>query len=131
MAKHLELGKETEDRACAWFTSQFPAKLIARNYRCKTGELDLVFEQVIERAGVPKHPQKYVQSVELVIIEVRARAFGGQVSGIESVRPKKLQRLQKTIRHFLMTYKGPAQSVRLDLIAWDGERFSHLKNLWI
>lgn len=114
MAQHLDYGKETEDLALEWFLKKFPARLIARNYRCKMGELDLVFEQ----------------DLELIFVEVRARQVGAWVSGIESVGPKKLQRLRKAINHFLIFYRGRAKQIRVDILAWDGETWTHLPNIW-
>jgi putative endonuclease len=122
MAKHLEYGKETEDRALQWFLARFPVRLISRNYRCKMGELDLVFEQSIE------HATEY--EGELIFVEVRARQAGAWVSGVESIGPKKLQRLRKAVNHFLVSYTGRARKLRVDVLSWDGEVWTHLPNIW-
>jgi putative endonuclease len=115
MAKHLEYGKQTEDLALEWFLKKFPAQLVARNYRCRMGELDLIFEQ----------------GRELIFVEVRARQPGAWVSGIESIGPKKLQRIRNTVNHFLVSYRGRAKQIRVDVMAWDGVSWIHLKNVWI
>jgi putative endonuclease len=114
MAKHLEYGKETEDLALEWFLKKFPAQLVIRNYRCKMGELDLIFEQ----------------DLELIFVEVRARQPGAWVSGVESIGPKKLQRIRKAIRHFLISYQGRAKEIRMDVLSWDGNGWTHLPNIW-
>lgn len=118
MARHLEYGKEAEQNACEWFLKNFQARLIAQNYRCKTGELDLVFEQ------------SDAQGTDLVVVEVKARRAGAMVRGIESISPEKLRRLRKTIRHFQLGYNGKARTIRLDVLSWDGKRWDYIKNVW-
>jgi putative endonuclease len=118
MAQHLELGKNTEDQALAWFLKRFPARLHSRNYRCKVGELDLIFEQPGELGD------------ELIFVEVRARKARASVSGVESIGPKKLQRLRKAINHFLVSYRGRAKQIRVDVLSWDGGTWTHLPNIW-
>ena len=119
MAKHLEFGRACEDSALQYFLDEFPAQLVARNYRCKIGELDLIFEVEGE------------QGCELVVVEVRGRVRNSMVDAIESVGPKKLLKIQNTIRHFVMSYQGPARSVRLDLMAWNDKSLSHITDVWI
>ena len=109
MAKHLEFGRLCEESALQYFLQEFPARLVARNYRCKMGELDLIFEVDSEVNGV--------QGCELVVVEVRGRVKGAMVDAVESIGPKKLHRIQNTVRHFVMSYQGPARSVRLDVLA--------------
>jgi Holliday junction resolvase-like predicted endonuclease len=84
--------------------------------------LDLIFE--VSEEGARE------RNKVLVVVEVRARAFGAMVDGIESIGPKKLQRIQKSIRHFLIRYEGPAESVRLDVLAWDERDWVHIPGLW-
>ena len=67
-------------------------QLLARNYRLRGGELDLVFEE---------------EDGTVVFIEVRQRSstrFGG---GAESIDHRKLARLRRTAAHFL-AYGLPA-----------------------
>jgi len=123
MAKHLEFGRACEDSALKYFLEEFPAQLVARNYRCKMGELDLIFEVNSEVNGE--------QSCELVVVEVRGRVRNAMVNAIESVGPKKLLKIQNTIRHFVMSYEGPARSVRLDLMAWNEKSLSHIRDIWL
>jgi putative endonuclease len=122
MARHNDYGKEAEQKACEWFLKNFQARLIAQNYRCKTGELDLVFEQQNEQGDE--------QGTDLVVIEVKARRPGGMLRGVESISPEKLRRLRKTIRHFQMKYNGNARAVRLDVLSWDGSSWDYIKNVW-
>jgi putative endonuclease len=79
--------------------------IVARGYRCRHGELDLVCRQ---GAG-------------LVIVEVRARRHLSHVSALESVDRFKQQRIITTARHFLMTHPRWAnQPLRFDVVAIDG-----------
>ncbi|MCM2279367.1 MAG: YraN family protein [Oligoflexia bacterium] len=88
--------------------------LLARNFRCKAGEIDLVFEE---------------RGVELVFVEVRCRLKGGWVDGVSSVTFGKQRRLKRAIAQFLARYRGQARSARVDLLAWDGKAWEHLRDL--
>ncbi|HLE00906.1 MAG TPA: YraN family protein [Bdellovibrionota bacterium] len=120
MDSRHELGKRAESEAAQWFSRQFQARLLARNYARRYGEIDLVFEI-----------QSAEEAPELVFVEVRARTAGGWVNGVESVTPRKRARLSRTIAHFLAMYRGHARSARFDIMAWDGHAWTHLKNVWL
>ena len=77
-------GRHAENLA-ALFLQQQGLKLVARNYRCRFGEIDL-----IAREGNT-----------LVFVEVRMRAsnqFGGAAASITAAKRRKLLR---TARHYL------------------------------
>ncbi len=77
-------GRHAEDHA-ALFLQRQGLKIIARNYRCRFGEIDL-----IARDGIT-----------LVFVEVRMRAsdqFGGAAASITAGKRRKLLR---TARHYL------------------------------
>lgn len=94
------------------------ARVVARNFRAKAGEIDLIVEETIASGAV-----------ELVFVEVRGRSSEHPwVSAEESIDAGKLWRIWKTADAFLQTYAGRAKSMRLDVLAWDGERWSHLKD---
>lgn len=105
-----QLGKEAEQAALEWFLVHQKSRLLARNYRCKWGEIDLIFEEQLSLA----------LGSELVFVEVRARSPRGWVDGPQSVVRKKQLRLKRTASHFLVKYHGLAKSVRFDLLYWDG-----------
>ncbi len=121
MYKRHQFGKETEERALEWFLNQKAAKLLLRNFYCKFGEIDLIFEETL--------PQN--QGIELVFVEVRARSSQGWVTGPESVHLSKQQRLKRTGNYFLSRYQGRAQSIRFDLLFWNGTTWGYIQNLWI
>ena len=115
-----EIGKDAEEKAAEWFLSRKKARLLARNYRCKWGEIDLIFEEDVRSNSV----------LEIVFIEVKARAMRSLVDGPHSVGWKKQKRLGRTATHFLEKYKGTARSVRFDLLYWNGEIWGYLPNIW-
>lgn len=122
--KHV-IGKDAETRAAEWFAKTYGARVIEKNYLCKCGELDLVLQ--IETPVERSRPR-----IELVIVEVRARlADRNWVNGVESVDGLKRHKIARTIRHYLMNYRGPATSVRFDILAWDGQGWTHVPNVWL
>lgn len=79
-----EAGIEAEREALAYL-QKFGLKLIARNYRCKAGELDLVM----------------LEGATLVMIEVRYRASAEYGGAAASVTPQKQRRIINAARHLL------------------------------
>ena len=78
-------------------------RIVARNYRCKFGEIDLV-----ARSGAT-----------LVFVEVRARtsdAFGGAAG---SITRTKRRRLVAAARHYLARY-GADSACRFDAVLLSG-----------
>lgn len=127
MLSKLHFGWRVEREAEAWFLERFPAAcLLERNFRCRGGEVDLIFE--LEREPVPEELGR--SAIELVFVEVRARTAGvAWETGLESVRAAKQRRLARTVAVYLARYRGKARSVRLDILAWDGCRWQHVPDL--
>ncbi|VVE54235.1 YraN family protein [Pandoraea iniqua] len=97
-----QLGESFEARAQAMLERR-GWRLVARNYRCRGGEIDLIMR---DRAGV------------LVFVEVRARRrtdFGGAAASITAA---KRRRLTLAARHYLL--RRPAGRCRFDVVAFDG-----------
>lgn len=113
-----EIGRRIEGWAREWFLRNEGGRLLESNFRCKSGEVDLIFE--VEGSG----------GIELVFVEVRGRAEPGWVGPIESVTFPKQLRLSRAIRQYLARYRGPAMCVRLDLLGWDGSHWTHVRNVW-
>ena len=89
--------------------------LLARNYRCRRGEIDLVMRD----------------ADALVFIEVRRRSNRGFGGGLESVDARKRARLVATAEHFLMTRRiGDDRPCRFDVVAIDG-RPPHTEFEWV
>jgi putative endonuclease len=95
-------GGDAEDRAEAFLGSRGLA-IVARNYRTRLGEIDL-----IARDGAT-----------LVFVEVRLRSdarFGGAAA---SVTPRKRRRIVAAARQFLMRFER-VPPCRFDGVAIDG-----------
>ena len=102
----MEHRGESAEVLAAVFLQQNGLKLVARNYRCRLGEIDL-----IARDGKT-----------LVFVEVRMRTsneFGGAAASITSVKRAKLTR---TAHHYLATLsRAPACRFDAVLISGNGE----------
>jgi putative endonuclease len=94
-------GAEAEDIAARHLEAH-GLRILARNYRCRMGELDLVAE---DRGA-------------LVFVEVRlrtSRAFGGAA---ESITAHKRRRMLAAARHYLLR-SGADQPMRFDAVLLD------------
>ncbi|MCX8048069.1 MAG: YraN family protein [Methylohalobius sp.] len=96
--RHL-LGRQAEEHAL-FFLKRHGLRLLARNYRSRFGEIDLIL----------------LDESVLVFAEVRCRAnprFGG---ALESITSGKQKRLLQTAQHYLSRhpYDGP---IRFDVLA--------------
>lgn len=95
---HL-VGAQAEDRALV-FLNQQGLKLVARNWHCVYGEVDLVMKE----------------GTTWVFIEVKYRQqahFGGAAY---SITPSKLAKLQRTILHYMQVNKIHNEPCRLDAV---------------
>ncbi|HXF71510.1 MAG TPA: YraN family protein [Actinomycetota bacterium] len=98
MDRRAEVGRRGEDAAVAAYAAR-GFRVVARNWRCPLGEIDLV----VEREGL------------LVFCEVKTRsgaAFGG---GFEAVTAAKRRKLRALAEAFLATRDDPPPSVRFDV----------------
>ena len=96
-----EAGSEAERMALAYL-QRSGLKLIARNYRCKAGELDLVM----------------LDGSTLVMIEVRYRSSHDYGGAAASVTLKKQRRIINAARHLLATRADLRRyRARFDVIA--------------
>ncbi len=99
-------GRSSERQAERWLKRQ-GLQTLARNYQCRSGEIDLV----MQAPG------------SLVVVEVRFRGAAARVSAAESVTLKKQQRLARTALHFLQHHPGLAsQPVRFDVLCVSASR---------
>lgn len=98
------LGRYWESRA-AEYLERRGIDILARGYRCRLGEIDIV-----GRDGDG-----------LVIVEVRARSRTTKGSALETIGHRKRQRIVRATHHFLM--RNPewhARPIRFDVVAIDG-----------
>lgn len=97
-----DLGQRAEDAVAAWLVVQ-GWTVLARRWRCRSGELDLVCR---DPTGA------------LVGAEVKVRSTGRAGSGAESVDPRRLARLRSALATYART-GPPATGLRLDLVTLD------------
>jgi len=110
-ALHLRRGDNAEQQALEFLLRQ-GLQLTCKNYRCKTGELDLVMND----------------QQTLVIIEVRFRQSDKFGSALESITPKKQSRIIAATKHYIMSNKINPQ-IRFDVIAISGDqKINWIKN---
>lgn len=103
-------GQAGEDAALVYLQRQ-GLQLVERNFRCKSGEIDLI---VRDRDT-------------LVFVEVRKRAdarFGGAAASVTS---HKQRRLIRAAHFFLQRFRDPP-ACRFDVVVFEGERIDWLKN---
>ncbi|HEY1611786.1 MAG TPA: YraN family protein [Paraburkholderia sp.] len=106
------VGAEFEARALVFLQRQ-RLRLVARNVRCRRGELDLVMR---DRDGM------------LVFVEVSARTRPGYGGAAASVGWAKRRRLLAAARYFLARCAGETPACRFDVVAFDGGRISWLRD---
>jgi putative endonuclease len=83
-------------------------EVVAQNYRCRSGELDLVAR---EKDGT------------LVFVEVKERRSGGSHGeGYEAVDWGKRQRLLRAAQHYASRHGLFEASIRFDVVSVDWER---------
>ena len=95
-----ERGQYGEDLAAAYCQRTLGFKVIARNWRHKRDELDIVCVD----AGV------------LVFVEVRARTANALVGGYHSIDMHKKQVLQRGAKAYINQLQNPPKHVRFDVI---------------
>lgn len=110
LSPHLVLGRRIEELFRRWLCRKPGVRILVQNFRCKAGEIDLIFEE----EGV------------LVFLEIRARRRNW-VSAFETVTQRKRSRILKTAQVFLAQYRGSAREIRFDLATWDEGRFVYFK----
>jgi putative endonuclease len=97
----IAAGNEAEAAACQFLQSRQVAILL-RNYRCRTGELDIVAQS----------PDGVV-----IVAEVRLRARCNYGGAAASVDWRKQRKIQRATRHLLATHPHLARcALRFDVL---------------
>lgn len=96
ITKSKALGNLGEEEAARHLERQ-GYFIVAKNWRCKFGELDLV---VGKTKGIIKK-----KLTELVFVEVKSGFCGGQIGPEQNIRQHKKQRMQRAINVFLSSHK--------------------------
>ncbi len=108
-------GKASEDLAAAYL-GLHGLELLARNVRCKVGELDLVCRE----------------GATLVLVEVRQRArgnYGGALASVAGSKRRKLMRAARFLLHTRPEWRGCL--VRFDVVGIEGQPNGSHEIAWI
>jgi putative endonuclease len=109
-----ERGRTAELQACRYLLDQ-GLKLVARNYRCRHGEIDLIMRD----------------GRSLVFVEVRYRSNRRFAGGAETIDYRKQSKLAATALHYLQSHPAAAAyPARFDVVALDAEPGENRLN-WI
>jgi putative endonuclease len=106
----MQRGKMEEDRALAFLLDR-GLRLVARNWRCRFGEIDLIL----------------MDGPALVFAEVRARRtadFGGAAGSIDRAKQARLQRAAQ----LYLAQTRSRSPCRFDAILIEGERLDWVRN---
>lgn len=100
------------EQAAADHLARHGLAVLARNYRVKGGEIDLICRD----RGV------------LVFVEVRARAGGAFGGAAASIDARKQARLVLAARHYLQRTRQDDMPCRFDCVLFDAGRLTWLKD---
>lgn len=110
-------GTREESRAAGYLLS-LGYRILARQYRSRVGEIDLVAKE----------------GDEIVFVEVKARRSLLYGYPEEAVTESKLQKILRMGEYFLREQGCVDASYRVDVIAIEGEgeraKLTHLKRIW-
>lgn len=116
MSKHITLGRQGEDEA-AKYLQHLGYKIIDKNFRSKTGEIDII---ALDRNM-------------LVFVEVKTRTSTFWGDPAEAIKQKKLHSIINTAHFYLLTHKNAPKNIRVDAIEILSEsdefKVNHIKNI--
>jgi putative endonuclease len=113
-AETIDAGAVGEDLAARLLIAK-GYRIVQRNYRCTSGELDLVAND----AGV------------LVFVEVRSRGSAGHGDAVDSVTAAKRGKVTQVAAHYLHHKQPVFDECRFDVIAIDGPgQIDHYEDAW-
>jgi putative endonuclease len=101
---NLVRGRWGEDVAAAWYVRRGYV-VLARNWRCRSGEIDLVLRR----------------GRTIVLCEVKARRTDAYGPAAAAVGPVKQQRLRRLAAEWLATAGIRGVDVRFDVVAITGD----------
>lgn len=107
-----EVGSKHEDMACKYLEEK-GYKIVARNFRSYNGEIDIIA----------------LEEDVLVFVEVKYRANKTYGYAVEAVGAKKRQVIYRVAENFLSVHKQFIEnSCRFDVIGFDNDKITHIKN---
>lgn len=104
-------GMQAEQAAAAYLMAR-GLTLIARNYRCRGGEIDLIMRD----------------GPDLVFVEVRQRAATSHGGAAASITATKQARIRLAAQHYLSRH-GLDLPCRFDALLLQGERMEWLRGI--
>lgn len=109
----LTTGASAEDRAAAALEA-VGYSIVARNWRCGAGELD-----IIAREGDV-----------LAFVEVRSRASSAHGHAAEMVSPSKQRQVTRVAGLYLAIVRPRFTLIRFDVVAVTGARLDLIRDAW-
>ncbi|NIP73385.1 MAG: YraN family protein [Gammaproteobacteria bacterium] len=103
--RNVAQGRRAEQLACEHLESR-GLRPVARNYRCKAGELDLIMEE----------------ADTLVFVEVRFRRNTRYGSGTETVDRRKRAKVIAAASHYLQRCESRGRACRFDVVSITTDR---------
>jgi putative endonuclease len=107
--RRIALGHRGEEWAAEWYVDN-GYEIVARNWRCAEGEIDLLCTQV--------NPPG---CVTLIICEVKARTSNTRGHPLEAVTPAKQKRLRRLATAYLQSQNVYYDHLRFDVVAVTGQ----------
>jgi putative endonuclease len=104
-------GQLAEDQA-ARFLEDKQLTVVARNHRCRGGEIDLICQD----------------GQTLVFVEVRLRRNGNFGGAAASITPVKQGRIVRAARHYLLTKGKSDCDCRFDCVLLDGKGIEWIRD---
>ena len=102
--ERLHFGKEGEKTAVKFLKKQ-GYRIIEKNYRNKSGEIDIVAEQ----------------DQVLVFVEVKSRADGEYGDPLEAVTPHKQRKIGQVAKGFMTQHRIVNRDCRFDVVGIKGD----------
>ena len=104
-------GQAAENQACAFLEKQ-GFRVIARNWHCTFGEIDIIA----------------TKKQLLAFIEVKYRKSAMLGGAAYSITPSKLLKIRRSIEYYLQQnpHKG---DIRLDAVLIEGNQLRHIENI--
>ncbi|MBD2870755.1 YraN family protein [Paenibacillus arenilitoris] len=102
----IQLGRLGEETACR-FLRDAGYRIVERNWRCRSGEIDLIAEH----------------EGRLVFVEVRSRTAGGRFgTAAESVDRRKQMQIRETAQVYLKSRMEAGASIQFDVVTVEVSR---------
>lgn len=113
---YYKIGTAYEEQAVL-FLEKEGYEILERNFHSYHGEIDIIARE-----------DEY-----LVFVEVKYRRAAYPGAALAAVTPAKQKRIRQTAEYYLYSrhYSGMDIPCRFDVVAFEGEKFTHLKNAFM